>query len=257
MKKLLLSLVPLALSLIAFIILWQTFANPHQEYYENENTYPFGEGNAPAGTRDSIMTQLEYFEQGYLDREVENLEEYCNRLISKENILILGTMPQEIYSGYEAASELIRSLGAEIRLVSKEEGGFLGSIEMAKNLSDCRDCVYLPSQFSNEDNVETHFLTTGPELWWQLRFRSLIPDAFVAGLGTGGIIMGLGRYLKEQNPGTRIYPLEPENSPTLSTGSKMGKHRIQGISDDFIPSIMDLESKQDPNNHQHNFSTSI
>jgi len=109
MKKLLLSLVPLALSFLAFIILWQTFANPHQEYYDGDNTYPFAEGNASAGTRDSIMTQLEYFEKGYLERDVEKLEEYCNRLISKENILILGTMPQEIYSGYEAAAELIRT----------------------------------------------------------------------------------------------------------------------------------------------------
>ena len=109
MKKLLLSLVPLALSLIAFIILWQTFANPHQEYYDGENSFPFAEGNAPSGTRDSIMSQLEYFELGYLERDAEILKEYCERLISKENILILGTMPQEIYSGYEAASELIRT----------------------------------------------------------------------------------------------------------------------------------------------------
>lgn len=137
---------------------------------------------------------------------------------------------------------LIRSLGAEINLVSKEEGGFLGSIDMARNLSDCRDCVYLPSQFSNEDNVETHYLNTGPELWWQLRFRSLIPDAFVAGVGTGGTIMGIGRYLKEHNPSVKIHPLEPENSPTLSTGCKVGKHRIQGISDEFIPSIVNLDS---------------
>lgn len=137
---------------------------------------------------------------------------------------------------------LIRSLGAEIKLVSKEQGGFLGSIEMARNLSDCEDCVYLPSQFSNEDNVESHYLGTGPELWWQLRFRSLQPDAFVAGVGTGGTIMGVGQYLKEQYAGIRIYPLEPHNSPTLSTGHKVGKHRIQGISDEFIPSIVNLDS---------------
>jgi len=137
---------------------------------------------------------------------------------------------------------LIRSFGAEIKLVSKEQGGFLGSIEMAKNLSDCQDCVYLPNQFSNDNNVEAHFLTTGPELWWQLRFRSLVPDAFVAGVGTGGTIMGVGRYLNEKDESIRIFPLEPSNSPTLSTGHKVGKHRIQGISDEFIPSIVDLES---------------
>jgi cysteine synthase A len=75
-----------------------------------------------------------------------------------------------------------------------------------------------------------------------MRFRSLQPDAFVAGVGTGGTIMGVGRYLKEQDASIRIYPLEPYNSPTLSTGHKVGKHRIQGISDEFIPSIVDLES---------------
>ncbi len=137
---------------------------------------------------------------------------------------------------------LIRSLGAQVRLVSEEEGGFVGSIKMARNLSDCQDCVYLPSQFSNDDNVETHYLTTGPELWWQLRYRSLGPDAFVAGVGTGGTIMGVGKYLKEQSDEVKIYPLEPANSPTLSTGCKVGKHRIQGISDEFIPSILDLSS---------------
>jgi cysteine synthase A len=135
---------------------------------------------------------------------------------------------------------LIRSMGAKVTLVSKEEGGFLGSIEGAKNISDCEDCVYLPSQFSNEDNVETHYLTTGPELWWQLRFRSLIPDAFIAGVGTGGTIMGVGKYLKQQSESISIHPLEPANSPTLSTGRKVGKHRIQGISDEFIPSIVEL-----------------
>lgn len=140
---------------------------------------------------------------------------------------------------------LIKSLGADIQLVSKEQGGFLRSIEMAKDLSECQDCVYLPSQFSNEDNVEAHYLSTGPELWWQLRFRSLVPDAFVAGVGTGGTIMGVGQYLKEQKKNIGIYPLEPSNSPTLTTGYKVGKHRIQGISDEFIPSIVEL-NKLDP-----------
>jgi len=141
----------------------------------------------------------------------------------------------------EERINLIRSLGAEVKLVSKDEGGFLGSIAMARSQSQCDDCVFLPSQFSNEDNVETHFLSTGPELWWQLRFRSLVPDAFVAGVGTGGTIMGVGRFLKEQHSSIQVHPLEPSNSPTLSTGCKVGKHRIQGISDEFVPSIMDMD----------------
>jgi len=136
---------------------------------------------------------------------------------------------------------LIRSLGANLRLVSREEGGFLGSIEMARELAMKNDNVFLPSQFSNEDNVEAHYLTSGPEIWWQLKFRGLIPDAFVAGVGTGGTIMGVGKFLKEQSETIKIHPLEPANSPTLSTGCKVGKHRIEGISDEFIPSIMSLD----------------
>ena len=136
---------------------------------------------------------------------------------------------------------LIRSLGAEINMISKEEGGFLGSISQAEALSEKITESFLPRQFANEDNSEAHYLTTGPEIWWQLRFHGLCPDAFIAGVGTGGTIMGTGRFLREQLPSIKIYPLEPSNSPTLSTGCKVGKHRIQGISDEFIPSIMKLE----------------
>ncbi len=135
---------------------------------------------------------------------------------------------------------LIKSLGAEIRLVSKEEGGFLGSIQMAEDDAKSEENTFLPRQFSNEDNLNAHYLTTAQELWWQLKFRSVKPDAFVAGVGTGGTVMGVGKYLKEMDPEIKVHPLEPSNSPTLSTGSKVGKHRIQGISDEFIPSIVDL-----------------
>ncbi len=136
--------------------------------------------------------------------------------------------------------ELIKSLGAKINLVSKEEGGFLGSIKRAEDYAISNDNTFLPRQFSNEDNCDAHYETTGPEIWWQMRFRSLKPDAFVAGVGTGGTIMGVGKYLKEMHPQVKIHPLEPFNSPTLSTGHKVGKHRIQGISDEFIPPIVDL-----------------
>ncbi len=137
--------------------------------------------------------------------------------------------------------ELIRSLGARIHLVGKKEGGFLGSIRQAEDLAARNEGAFLPCQFSNEDNVEAHTRTTGPEIWWQLRFRGLRPDAFVAGVGTGGTIMGVGRFLKEKHPGVRLHPLEPTNSPTLSTGYKVGIHRIQGISDEFIPAILKLD----------------
>ena len=138
--------------------------------------------------------------------------------------------------------ELIKSLGADINLVSKEQGGFLGSIAMSEEFASSNPDTFLPRQFSNEDNVAAHYETTGPEIWWQLRFRGLKPDAFVAGVGTGGTVMGVGKYLREVHPVIKIHPLEPANSPTLTTGHKVGKHRIQGISDEFIPEIVKLDN---------------
>jgi cysteine synthase len=136
---------------------------------------------------------------------------------------------------------LIKSLGAEIRLVSKEEGGFLGSIQMAEERASSMKNAFLPRQFSNKHNVEAHCDNTGPEIYYQLAFRGLKPEAFIAGVGTGGTIMGVGCFMREMNPNIKIHPLEPSNSPTLSTGHKVGKHRIQGISDEFIPDILELD----------------
>jgi len=137
---------------------------------------------------------------------------------------------------------LIRSLGAQITLVTPEQGGFLGSIRMSEELAARTPGAFLPRQFANEDNTEAHYLTTGPEIWWQMNFHGLRPDAFLAGVGTGGTIMGTGRFLREKNPKVKLYPLEPSNSPTMSTGYKVGKHRIQGISDEFIPPIVKLQN---------------
>lgn len=137
--------------------------------------------------------------------------------------------------------ELIKSYGAEIILVSKEEGGFLGSIQMAKQQAEENPNCFLINQFANLDNVDAHYKTTAKELYAQVTTREKKIDAFVAGVGTGGTIMGVGKYLREKNPHTKLHPLEPANSPTLSTGHKTGSHRIEGISDEFIPSILDLD----------------
>lgn len=139
---------------------------------------------------------------------------------------------------------LMKSYGAEVRLVSKEEGGFLGSIAMTEDLAK-QGGVFLPRQFSNEDNVEAHYLSTGEEIVRQLGALGLTADGIVAGVGTGGTVMGIGKRLQASNPACKVYPLEPENSPTLSTGYKTGKHRIQGISDEFIPSIVKLDELDD------------
>jgi cysteine synthase A len=136
---------------------------------------------------------------------------------------------------------LIRSLGASIHMVSRDQGGFLGSIERAEALAAETEDAFLPRQFANQDNSEAHELTTGPEIWFQLHVGALEPDAFVAGVGTGGTVMGTGRFLREMNPGVKVYPVEPASSPTLTEGHRVGKHRIQGISDEFIPPIVDLD----------------
>ena len=138
--------------------------------------------------------------------------------------------------------DLIQSLGAEIVPVTREKGGFLGSIQLAEELAKKEDGVFLPSQFSNEANILAHEMTTGPEIWWQLHFCSLIPNAFVAGVGTGGTVMGVGRFFKAKDPRIKIFPMEPTESPTMSTGHKIGQHRIQGISDEFIPSIVEFDN---------------
>jgi cysteine synthase A len=141
----------------------------------------------------------------------------------------------------EERKRLIRSFGAEVRLVSQEAGGFLGSIRLSEELAAATPGAFLPRQFANEENCAAHETTTGPEIWAQIRAGGRLPDAFVAGVGTGGTIMGTGRYLRTRNPAVRLHPVEPANSPTLSTGCKLGKHRIQGVSDEFIPAIVKLD----------------
>jgi cysteine synthase A len=138
--------------------------------------------------------------------------------------------------------DLIRGYGAEVVPVSKQQGGFLGSIRMAEEFAASRPGVFLPRQFSNSANSEAHATGTGPEIWAQLQCAGLIPDAFVAGVGTGGTVMGAGQYLRSRNRHIQIHPVEPAESPTLSTGHKVGRHRIQGISDEFIPDLVHLSA---------------
>ena len=140
---------------------------------------------------------------------------------------------------------IIQSLGAEVILMSKEQGGFLGSIALSEQMSAADPSIFLPRQFENIYNAEAHEKTTAKEIWMQLQGMDINPDAFVAGVGTGGTIMGVGKYLRTKNPNIKIHPLEPAESPTLSTGYKVGSHRIQGISDEFIPAIVKL-NEMDP-----------
>jgi len=142
--------------------------------------------------------------------------------------------------------DLIRGFGADIRLVGHDQGGFLGSIELAEREAKRLGEAFLPRQFSNEDNSASHLETTGPEIWWQLQSCFVVPDVFVAGVGTGGTVMGVGRYLRDKRPDVVVHPVEAAEAPVLSTGSPGGEHRIQGISDEFVPSLIDLELLDEP-----------
>lgn len=141
---------------------------------------------------------------------------------------------------------LISSYGAEIVLVDKvlpdgQAGGFIGSVRLAKEYAKTHENCFLPLQFDNPDNTMAHCKGTAAELISQMKKFNVVPDAFTAGVGTGGTIMGVRNYLKEINSNISCYPMEPLSSPTLSTGYKVGSHRIQGISDEFIPSLLKLD----------------
>jgi cysteine synthase len=141
--------------------------------------------------------------------------------------------------------DLVASFGARIETVSREQDGFLGCIARAEALAAEDPQVFLPSQFSNEANPVAHEATTGPEIVEQLASDGVHLDAFVAGVGTGGTVMGVGRALRRHDARIRVHPIEPAESPTLSTGYKCGKHRIQGISDEFIPQVVHLAELDD------------
>lgn len=141
--------------------------------------------------------------------------------------------------------DIMKAYGAKIHLVSKEQGGFLGSIELANKRAK-EIGGFRPQQFDCDENWQAHYDSTGPEIASQLKKVNLKPEAFVAGVGTAGTLMGVSRYLKENIcSDIKCHALEPANSPTITTGHKIGVHRIQGISDEFIPSIYKSEEVEE------------
>lgn len=142
--------------------------------------------------------------------------------------------------------DIICSYGAQVVQVSREQGGFVGALRLAAELAATRDDIFLPQQFANAANIEAHCNGTGPEIVAQLARIGLAPRAFTAGVGTGGTIMGVGRHLRSIDPTVRIFPVEPAESPILTAGRKVGTHRIQGISDEFVPAIVDLDQLDAP-----------
>jgi cysteine synthase len=145
---------------------------------------------------------------------------------------LILTLPEGMSREREA---LLRLYGASVQ-VTESLGGMNEAVDAARALATRSD-VFLPDQFSNPANPEIHRRTTGPELWRALDERI---DVFVAGVGTGGTITGVGEFLKERNPACRVVAVEPRSSPVLS-GGPPGPHKIQGIGAGFIPAVLNRE----------------
>lgn len=136
----------------------------------------------------------------------------------------------------EERRKLVKAYGAELVLTPGDKG-MLGAIEKAKELVNSLDNAIEAGQFVNKANPKAHFATTGPEIWQDMEQKV---DIFVAGVGTGGTITGVGEYLKSKNPEIKIVAVEPAGSPVLSEG-RSGKHNLQGIGANFVPQILNTK----------------
>jgi cysteine synthase A len=145
---------------------------------------------------------------------------------------VLIVMPEGMS---EERKKLIRGLGAEL-ILTPDKDGIAGAVEQVRQMAAADPRVYVPQQFENPDNPRVHYEKTAPELWEQIAGDIA---CFVAGVGSGGTLQGVGTFLKERKPGVRIVAVEPKGVSAI-LGHEPGLHAIQGIGDGFVPAILDV-----------------